>query len=185
MTSRRDPEGRRRAMVEAAVQEMIANGSSALTHRRVAEVAKVPLGATTYYFASLDDLRAAALQTLVGQAEEELRELAEEIRGCDGRPEGIAALFAAYLEDRERLRAENLLYFAGIHKPELRPYARHWVLGITEILQAYASPEAAQATAVYLDGVLMHTLISDQPFDEASLSMAVTALMGTSLKDRT
>ncbi|PDP89516.1 TetR family transcriptional regulator [Glycomyces fuscus] len=185
MTSRRDPEGRRRAMVEAAVQEMIANGSSALTHRRVAERARVPLGATTYYFDSLDDLRAAALQAIVEQVDEELREFAEDVRGCDGRPEGIAALFTAYLSDRERLRAESLLYFAGMHKPELRPFAQHWVLGVTEILQAYASPEAAQATAVYLDGVILHTLLNDRPFDEAALRMAITALMGTSPKDRT
>ncbi|GAA0990074.1 TetR/AcrR family transcriptional regulator [Nocardiopsis tropica] len=184
MTSRRDPEGRRRAMVEAAAQEMVANGSSALTHRRVAELARVPLGATTYYFDSLDDLRAAALQAIAEQADEELREFAQEIHDCDGRPEGIAALFAAYLGDRERLRAESLLYFAGVDNPELRPFAQQWVQGVTEILQAYAAPEAARATAVYLDGVILYTLLHDRPLDEAALRMAIAALMSTSLEEK-
>lgn len=185
MTSRRDPEGRRRAIIEAAAEEMTLTGSSTLTHRRVAKRAQVPLGATTYYFDSLDDLREAALQVIVEQVDVELREFEKDIRECEGRPEGIAALFAEYLGDRDRLHAESVLYLAGVDNPDLRPLAQRWVLGVTEILQAYTSAEAAEATAVYLDGVTLHTLLNERSFDEAVLRMAITALMRTSVEDRT
>ncbi|MEV6689915.1 hypothetical protein AB0M35_00355 [Micromonospora sp. NPDC051196] len=184
MTFRRDPEGRRRAMLEVAAQEMITNGYAALTHRRVAELAQVPLGATTYYFESLDDLRTSALEVIVAQADEEIRQVAESIHACQGSPAGIAALFAAYLSDRAKIQAENLLYYAGVYQPELRPLAQRWVKGITEILSAYAAPEAAQATALYLDGVILHTLLHDRPIDEPALRMAIAALMSTSLEEK-
>ncbi|MER5459060.1 hypothetical protein ABT008_30280 [Micromonospora sp. NPDC002389] len=183
MTSRRDPEGRRRAMLDVAAQEMIANGWEALTHRRVAELAQVPLGATTYYFDSLDDLRTSALEVVVAQADEEIRQVAAAVHACAGSAEGLAALFTTYLSDHARLQAESLLYFAGVHQPELRPYAQRWVKGMTEILSAYATHEAAQATALYLDGVILYTLLHDRPVDERSLRMAITALMGTSLPE--
>lgn len=107
------------------------------------------------------------------------------VHGCGGQPEGIAALFAAYLGDRERLHAESLRYFAGLYEPELRPFAQRWVQGVTEILQTYVCPEAALATAVYLDGVILHTLLNDQPFDEVALRMAITALMGACSEELT
>ncbi|RFS47396.1 TetR family transcriptional regulator [Micromonospora craniellae] len=170
-------------MLEAAAREMITNGWAALTHRRVAELAQVPLGATTYYFDSLDDLRTSALEVVVAQADEEIRQVAEAVHACQGSAEGLAALFVSYLSDHARLQAETLLYYAGVYQPELRPYAQRWVQGITEILSAYATPEAAQATAVYLDGVILYTLLHDRPVDEKALRMAIAALMNTSLPE--
>jgi TetR/AcrR family transcriptional regulator, regulator of biofilm formation and stress response len=37
-------------------------GADAVTHRRVAEVAQLPLASTTYYFASKEELLTAALE---------------------------------------------------------------------------------------------------------------------------
>lgn len=41
------------------------HGISALSHRQAAAAANVPLGSTTYYFASLGELRAAAVERLL------------------------------------------------------------------------------------------------------------------------
>lgn len=59
---RRQPRGaaRRDAIVEAAAALVIESGPATLTHRTIAQRADVPLAATTYYFASLDDLVGAA-----------------------------------------------------------------------------------------------------------------------------
>ena len=53
---RRDPEARRREIVTAAAELIVEIGVDALTHRKVAARAGVPLGSTTQYFATLDDL---------------------------------------------------------------------------------------------------------------------------------
>lgn len=56
---------RRAQIVEAAAAYAMEHGISALSHRQAAAAANVPLGSTTYYFASLDELRAAAVERLL------------------------------------------------------------------------------------------------------------------------
>lgn len=58
----RQPRGaaRRDAIVDAAAALVVERGPGSLTHRAIAQRAEVPLAATTYYFASLDDLVGAA-----------------------------------------------------------------------------------------------------------------------------
>lgn len=61
---------RRAQIVEAAAAYALEHGISALSHRQAAAAANVPLGSTTYYFGSLDELRAAAVERmLVGDGE--------------------------------------------------------------------------------------------------------------------
>ena len=53
---------RRSALVQAAADVLLEQGLGALSHRAVAARARLPLASTTYYFASVDDLRDEALQ---------------------------------------------------------------------------------------------------------------------------
>jgi DNA-binding transcriptional regulator YbjK len=50
------PERKRRAILDAVLRVVAEGGVDAVTHRRVAAEAEVPLGSTTYYFASREDL---------------------------------------------------------------------------------------------------------------------------------
>ena len=56
---------RRQHVLEAAAEILLAEGFRAVTHRRVAEVAGVPLGTTTYYFTGRDDLIGATVGLLL------------------------------------------------------------------------------------------------------------------------
>ena len=51
---------RRRALIEAAARLLVREGLHSLTHRAVAAEAGLPLASTTYYFADLGELEAAA-----------------------------------------------------------------------------------------------------------------------------
>lgn len=64
MTAASTPKGerRRQALVEAATELLVEGGFDAVRHRAVAERAGLPLSSTTYYFDSLDDLVAAAVE---------------------------------------------------------------------------------------------------------------------------
>jgi DNA-binding transcriptional regulator YbjK len=57
-------EQRRAALVRAAAELLQSGGLEAVAHRAVAGRAGVPLGATTYYFADLAELRRAAVDAL-------------------------------------------------------------------------------------------------------------------------
>ena len=58
---------RRDELAHAAATLTLRDGPGALTHRRVAAEAGASLSATTYYFASLDDLAAAAGRALADE----------------------------------------------------------------------------------------------------------------------
>ncbi|MET7464686.1 TetR family transcriptional regulator [Nonomuraea sp. NPDC005501] len=178
MTARRDPVERRRRMVQAACELIPEVGVNGLTHRLVAARAGVPLGATTYYFASLGDLVAAALAHAAEATEEWLRVWGEELRSSADVPATLAALTAAYLRERDRMVIWNELYAAAAHRPELRPLARLWIDGLTAVLAGRADARAARAAAMFVDGALLHCLIDDEPLDAGWLERSLAALLG-------
>lgn len=74
-------ERKRAQILDAAVQVFGTGGASAVTHRAVAGVAKVPLGSTTYYFTDRDDL---LLQTMAHARQAEAVRLTEIVDAIDG-----------------------------------------------------------------------------------------------------
>src|ERR1700759_3036066 len=54
--------GRREGLLEAVLRIVAEVGPDAVTHRRVAEVAGLPLASTTYWFDSKEHLLTAALE---------------------------------------------------------------------------------------------------------------------------
>jgi DNA-binding transcriptional regulator YbjK len=75
-------ERRRQELVTAAAALLRSGGFDAVRHRAVAERARLPLASTTYYFASLEDLVAAATERTSRD------ELAEGRAQLDALPDG-------------------------------------------------------------------------------------------------
>jgi DNA-binding transcriptional regulator YbjK len=138
-------------------------GLRALTHRKVAAVAGVPLGSTTYYFASLDDLVAAALDQAAERSVAELREWERSLP-----PDAnLAAALADFVvravgEKRADTMAEYNLYALALHRPHLRQAAVNWDNALAEVLQARTDPLGGRMVAVLLCGLLMQAVLSDE-----------------------
>lgn len=175
----RDPVGRRQTIIDAATRVIAEAGLAGLTHRRVAEVAGVPVGSTTYYFKDLDELREAALADAARQSTEGLDVWAAQLVDTADLAGTLAQLTAEYLTDHDRYRACNELYTAASHRPELRPHARLWLDGLITILEPRTGHSAAQATAVFIDGALLHALITGQPMSIDVLTDALAKLLKT------
>ena len=67
----RNPAARRQEIIDAAADLISREGTARVTNRRVAERAGVPLGSTTQYFKSIDELRRAGLAELSRRIERE------------------------------------------------------------------------------------------------------------------
>ncbi|MEV7086407.1 TetR family transcriptional regulator [Streptomyces sp. NPDC093085] len=166
MTRRYDPE-RRQRLIDAALRVVGRAGIAGLSHRAVAAEADVPLGSTTYHFASLDELLVAALrQTNEGFARA-VRESAAFARpGCDVAAE-LARITGEWLaRDRAGVELEYELYLAALHKPVLRPIAAEWTDGVTETLVRHTDPVTARALVALLDGICLQVLLTDGTYDE-------------------
>ncbi|WP_084959683.1 TetR/AcrR family transcriptional regulator [Thermoactinospora rubra] len=121
---------RRARLLQAAVELLTEGGFAALTHRAVAARARLPLAATTYYFASRDQLLTEAFAELV---ERDLADLQARLAR-----HGPTALLATRDRTCDRIRQLGLweLYVHAGRDPALQRVARRWTDGCLSLLAA-------------------------------------------------
>ncbi|ARZ70710.1 TetR family transcriptional regulator C-terminal domain-containing protein [Streptomyces sp. HU2014] len=176
MPRRHDPE-RRERLVDAAIRVVGAGGIGALSHRAVAAEADVPLGSTTYHFATLDDL---LLEAMRRASRTWLDDMAAWERGVDpGRPlaDELARLVGESLAgDRGRLELEYELYLAALRRPAVRPVAAACVEEMVALMRRRVPDEGtARALVALIDGLLLQYLLSGRPFDRDEVRAALEA----------
>ncbi|RVW00688.1 TetR/AcrR family transcriptional regulator [Rhodococcus xishaensis] len=130
MTSAPTPKGerRRQALVTAAADLLLEGGFDAVRHRAVASRADLPLASTTYYFGSLDELVALAVEHNGNRELDTMRErvdgLPQRRRGGEATVDLIVELLVGPEEvddgGRERLIARYERFLASARHPELR-----------------------------------------------------------------
>ncbi len=128
-TAEQATRGRREQILDATLRVIGREGRSAVTHRAVAEEAGVPLGSTTYYFDSRDDLLGQALEQVAAQEVERYARLGEELRSVGSGKELADRLISelvAAAEDRVAYIAEYELWLEAGRRPDLRDAAQSW-----------------------------------------------------------
>jgi DNA-binding transcriptional regulator YbjK len=169
-------------------------GRQAVTHRAVAEEAGVPLGATTYYFDSRDDLLAQALRSISEARIENAGSVAEDLLRADT-PEKLADELVEWLIEavdpsRNLYVAEFELWLEAARRPELRAAARDWCAAersaFEKALEALGSEDSerdARIVAGALDGLAGVALMEPKPVEAAremrpELMRLIEALVG-------
>ncbi|MFE0643571.1 TetR/AcrR family transcriptional regulator [Streptomyces sp. NPDC058877] len=163
---RYDPE-RRERIVDAALAVVGRAGIDGLSHRTVAAEADVPLGSTTYHFASLDELLVAALR----KANEGFGRLLHGDAALTDPDTGLAAALARLLGEwlggeRARVELEYELYLAALRRPALRPVAAEWTESVAAALAHRTDPVTARALAALMDGICLQVLLAGDDYDE-------------------
>lgn len=133
---------RRQALACAAADLLVEGGFDAVRHRAVASRAKLPLASTTYYFHSLDELVACAVEVVGTREIEVMRGRIEDAGTCsrdvDATVELIVDLLigpeAGAVEGRERLIARYERFIASARHPELRDVQRKLRAQIDDLL---------------------------------------------------
>jgi DNA-binding transcriptional regulator YbjK len=172
-----DPERPRRIAL-AAIEVVADRGVEGLTHRAVAAVAGIPLGSTTYHFATLDDLLAAAISEAKKATERDLAVWAEGL----GPDSDLAAVVADYMMDAlthhwGRLVVEHELYMAALRRPELRWLSREWDDSFHAVLSQHTDPVTARALAMVVDGMFIRAVIHGMP-SRADVESVLRLLVG-------
>ncbi|OPF75226.1 TetR family transcriptional regulator [Streptomyces antioxidans] len=179
MGRRYDPE-RRQRIIDAATAVVRERGIVGLGHRAVAAAADVPLGSTTYHFATLDDLLIAALRQINAEWLAEVKRWAEGVDPAAPPADELARWLEEQLTgDRARMELEYELYFAALRHEGLRPLAAE-CLDETARLLTRLVPDAATARAVValMDGLTLQVLLADRPYDREDIRAALARIMG-------
>ncbi|PNE41766.1 TetR/AcrR family transcriptional regulator [Streptomyces noursei] len=181
MARRYDPD-RRQRIIDAALAVVRERGIAGLSHRAVAAAADVPLGSTTYHFATLDDLLVAALRQSNG------RWLADFARWVDGidlavpLADEVARLVGETLAgDRSRVELEYDLYLAALRHAAVRPIAAECLDEMETLLARRIGDRAtARAVVAFTDGLLLQHLLTDRPFQPAVVREGLAGVLGAS-----
>lgn len=164
--------------MRAAIEVIAEVGIGQVTHRLVAARAQVPLGSTTYYFPTLDDLVADALRELTEIARAGLEEWAEELTASQDPVDALVGLLRSYLDDRDEALIGYELCLAAARAPRLRPVAVLWTEGLRGICaRLTGGPASGFALAALVDGASMRALASGEPLDETGFRAGATALI--------
>ena len=171
---------RREALLDAVLRIVAEVGVDAVTHRRVAEVAGLPLASTTYWFDSKEHLLTAALERAADRDIERLRAFLGETPERAPDPLGLAVgAILGPSEDsgqhsRGWLLATYALMLEAARRPALRDVTMRWTGAYLEALPpllAAAGSRHPRSDAKLLlaaaDGLLVEQLASDDASDLA------------------
>jgi DNA-binding transcriptional regulator YbjK len=172
LSQSRRPRGerRRQAILEATLALVGREGAGAVTHRKVAEEAGVPLAATTYYFASKDELVREALLYAAESDRATLDPLAAALETAAD-VGALATILADHVADwlgagRAVLVSHWEISLEGARRPELAEISRAWTDGYIKVL---AAPLARLGSPFpERDAWLVHSALDGMVFDELS-----------------
>ncbi|WP_116051301.1 TetR/AcrR family transcriptional regulator [Amycolatopsis palatopharyngis] len=175
---RHDPH-RRERIADAAEAVIAELGIEALTHRAVAQRADVPLGSTTYHFASRDDLIQVALERATD------RFLAHEAGWLpSGKQEAdLEGMLADRVLDycfgdwRTRSIVCYELYLAALRRPALRATANRYNDAVAATLAGLVGPVRASALTALLDGLSLRCLLADRAPDRRELRDLIACVL--------
>lgn len=169
---------RRERIARAAITVVAERGLEGLTHRAVAAAAEVPLGSTTYHFATLDDLVEVAL---AHAADDDIARM----RAWESALAPDADLTAAITDlvmdgvgpQRPATVVEHELYLAALHRSRLRPKASEWDDALAELFATRSDPLTGRLLAALYCGTLMQAVVADpQPSRDDVLALFRRAL---------
>jgi DNA-binding transcriptional regulator YbjK len=158
-----DPD-RREKIADAAIRVVAERGVEGVTHRAVAAAAGVPLGSTTYHFATLDDLLVVALRTAADHNVGRLRAWARELPADADLAGALADLVMRGLtEERAQTIVEYELYVAALHRPSLRRVSTGWDDALVELFASRTDAVTGRLLAATFCGLVMQALLADPP----------------------
>lgn len=174
----RNPEARRQQIVNAAADLISREGSGKITHRKVAERAGVPLGSTTQYFKSIDELRHAGLAELAERIESEYDDVFRIVSQREWSNETLADAIYEYLSDTKRAQADAVLYAAAIEDPAVRDVTRRPFMSFLEKCEPLMDRQRAEILCTFTEGALIDSCFRDTPLDRATIGKAIDLILG-------
>ena len=173
----RDP-GRRDRLIDVALEVVAARGVAGATHRAVAQAAGVPLGSTTYYFGTLEDLHAEAIQRHVDNI---LQMFRLRIEPATNRDELLDALVDLAIDDMTEDKGATVvtieLYGLATRNPRFKAIADAWIVATQQLFATHMDNTSVKAVDAMLEGITIHQALSRVRLEKSDLRKQLAALI--------
>ena len=157
-----------------ALDVIAEHGVAGATHRAIARAADVPLGSTSYHFASIDSLLAAAFTVHADEVAAAMEQRMCAVRDREGALEALAAHLARDLLGSERgLVLAFELYVAAARRPALREVTQGWLLRSRTALELHFDAVTARELDALIEGLVLHQALSTDPMTPEQIRHAL------------
>lgn len=178
-----DPQ-RRERILDATLETIAAHGISAVTHRKIASCADVPLGSMTYYFDGIEALLVEAFTVFTERMSQEYRDFFCEVENPAAACDAITQLiFSSEVTTPRNMTLMYQLYAFASNRPALKGVMQNWMQRSQQTLEQWFDPATARALDAFIEGMTLHFVTDRQPLTKVQIRETVGRIAGLSAKD--
>ena len=161
---RHDPE-RRQRIIDAALNAIAAHGVAGTSHRRIAELADVPLGSMTYHFAGIEEVLVEAFTQFTVSVAARYIEVLDAASDIGAAREAVVEIISGkvWVTPRAMLLTHELYAYAA-RNAERKALERHF------------DARTARALDAFIEGAIIHNAASTQLLPKAEVRRIVGLL---------
>ncbi|XTZ37101.1 TetR/AcrR family transcriptional regulator [Salmonella enterica] len=179
MTRRPNDPQRRERILQATLETIAEHGIQAVTHRKIARCADVPLGSMTYYFTGIDALLEEAFSRFTQQMSAQYLTFFTGVdtpqRACDAITELI---YSKQLTTARNMELMYQLYAFMSRQPVLKNVMQNWMLTSQSTLEHWFDPPTARALDAFIEGMTLHVVTDKQPLSREAIRIMVGRIAG-------
>ncbi|MBB1199977.1 TetR family transcriptional regulator [Enterobacteriaceae bacterium 89] len=161
---------RRERILQATLDTISQHGIQAVTHRKIATCADVPLGSMTYYFSGIDALLEEAFTGFTGEMIVQYQSFFSEVTTAGEACDAITQLiFSAQVTTAHNMGLMYQLYaFVGC-KPALKNVMQNWMQQSQKVLEQWFDPPTARALDAFIEGMTLHFVTDRAPLGKTEI----------------
>ena len=173
-----DPQ-RRERILQATLDTIAAHGIHAVTHRKIATCANVPLGSLTYYFSGIEALIEEAFSLFTAEMSAQYQQGFVGVTNREQACDAIADLiFSAQVTTARNMELMYQLYALASRKPLLKTVMQNWMQRSQQTLEQWFEPGTARALDAFIEGMTLHFVTDRKPLSREEILRMVERIAG-------
>ena len=173
-----DPQ-RRERILDATLETIATHGISAVTHRKIASCADVPLGSMTYYFDGIEALLGEAFSAFTERMSLEYAAFFDNVGTPRDACDAVAELiFSSQVTTPKNMTLMYQFYALASSSPAMKAVMQRWMQRSQQTLEQWFEPATARALDAFIEGMTLHLVIDRQPLAREEIRKMVGRIAG-------
>ncbi|HFS3384724.1 TPA: DNA-binding transcriptional regulator RcdA [Escherichia coli] len=182
-----DPQ-RREKIIQATLEAVKLYGIHAVTHRKIATLAGVPLGSMTYYFSGIDELLLEAFSSFTEIMSRQYQAFFSDVSDAPGACQAITdmiscqaitdMIYSSQVATPDNMELMYQLYALASRKPLLKTVMQNWMQRSQQTLEQWFEPGTARALDAFIEGMTLHFVTDRKPLSREEILRMVERVAG-------
>jgi DNA-binding transcriptional regulator YbjK len=169
---------RRERILQATLETIAEHGIDAVTHRKIATCAGVPLGSMTYYFDGMDSLLEEAFTRFTCDMSQQYCDFFAGVTGPEMACESITTLIhSSEVTTPHNMELMYQLYALMSRKPALKKVMQDWMQTSQSTLEQWFDPVTARALDAFIEGMTLHFVTDRKPLTRGEIRAIIDKIV--------